>query len=143
MPVDAEHTVAQKRRNSTPPTPGHSTAWRRGKLKLLSREQLDGRTKVRQQFDAIAAGIAQDLGGEDQLSTIQRHLVEAFAGTATVLNHLNAQCLLGEPLDISDYAQTVSTLVRLASRLGVERLPHEIDFDTFDLDESTDGEARS
>src|SRR5262245_37768315 len=37
-----------------------------GKIRLLVREQVDGRTKARKQFDAIAEGIARDLGGEDQ-----------------------------------------------------------------------------
>ena len=40
----------------------------KGKMRLLTREHLDGRTRARKQFDAIAAGIAKDLGGEDQLS---------------------------------------------------------------------------
>jgi hypothetical protein len=43
----------------------------RGKVRLLTREDLDGRTKARRQFDAIAEGIAADLGGSDQLSTVQ------------------------------------------------------------------------
>ena len=40
----------------------------KGKIKLLSRQSLDGRTRARKQFDAIAAGIAV-LGGEADATT--------------------------------------------------------------------------
>jgi hypothetical protein len=59
-----------------------------GKTRLLTRDNLDKRTKASKQFDAIAEGIAQDLGGEDRLSTVQRHLVEAFAGAAVHVHDL-------------------------------------------------------
>ena len=54
----------------------------RGKIRLLSKHDLDGRTSAFKEFEAIARGIAADLGGEDQLSVVQKHLVEAFAGAA-------------------------------------------------------------
>jgi hypothetical protein len=95
----------------------------RGKVRLLTRQSLDGRTKARKQFDAIAEGIAADLGGEDRLSTVQHHLVEAFAGCAIVLQAINARILLGEPVDISDQSSAASTLVRIASRIGIDRVP--------------------
>src|SRR5262245_60796207 len=63
---------------SQPPKPRRKH--RATKPQLLTRDQLDKRSNAAKQFDAIADGIAQDLGGEDQLSTVQRHLVEAFAG---------------------------------------------------------------
>ena len=113
----------------------------RGRARLLNREQLkariltrasiDGRTRARKQFDAIATGIAQDLGGETQLSTVQRHLVEAFAGVAIHVNDLNARLLLGEEVDIVDHSQAISTMVRVASRIGLGRIPLNV---TDDLD---------
>jgi hypothetical protein len=98
----------------------------RGKIRLLTRQSLDGRTKARKQFDAIAEGVAADLGGEDRLSTVQRHLVEAFAGCAIVLQAINARILLGEPIDISDQSSAASTLVRIASRIGIDRVARDI-----------------
>jgi hypothetical protein len=98
----------------------------RGKIRLLTRSSLDGRTRARKQFDAIAEGIAADLGGEDRLSTVQRHLVEAFAGCAVVLQAINARILLGEAVDIADQSSAASTLVRLASRIGIGRIVKDI-----------------
>jgi hypothetical protein len=97
-----------------------------GKTRLLTRSALDGRTKARKQFDAIARGIAVDLGGEDQLSTIQRHLVEAFAGAAVHVHDLNARLLLGEQVDIVAHSQAISTMVRIASRIGTQRVARDI-----------------
>ena len=96
------------------------------KTRLLTREALDGRTRARKQFDAIATGIANDLGGEDQLSTVQRHLVEAFAGAAICVHDLNARLLLGQKVDILELSTAISTMVRIASRVGVNRVATDI-----------------
>jgi hypothetical protein len=98
----------------------------RGKIRLLTRQSLDGRTKARKQFDAIAEGIAEDLGGSARLSTVQRHLVEAFAGCAIILQAINARILLGEAVDVADQSSAASTLVRIAMRLGVDRVPRDV-----------------
>ncbi len=113
-PSDAYHLPASQRGR------------RKGKLRLLTRENLDGRSKAAQRFDAIARGIAQDLGGEDQLSTVQKHLVEAFAGAALTLGDLNARLLLGEEIDLLQQSQAVNALVKLASRLGMSRVACEV-----------------
>ena len=99
---------------------------RKGKLRLLTRANLDGRSKAAQRFDAIARGIAQDLGGEDRLSVVQKHLVEAFAGAALNLQDLNARLLLGEEIDLLAQTSAINALVKIASRLGVHRLQREI-----------------
>jgi hypothetical protein len=49
-------------------------------------------------FDAIATGIADDLNHE--LSTIQKHLIEAFASAACRVHDINARLLKGEKVDI-------------------------------------------
>ena len=98
----------------------------KGKLRLITRESLDGRTRAIRQFDAIAEGIAKDLGGEDQLSVVQKHLVEAFAGVALAVNAINTKMLLGEEVDLIEQAQAISTLVRIASRIGTGRVPRDV-----------------
>jgi hypothetical protein len=92
------------------------------KPQLLSRAQLDGRTNAAKTFDAIARAIALDLGGEAALSTVQKHLVEAFAGVAITVNDMNARMALGQEVDVLQQSQAISTLVRLASRIGVRRI---------------------
>src|SRR5215831_10590994 len=84
---------------------------------LLTRDQLDGRTNAAKVFDRLVIDIEGDLGGRDQLSTIERALVEAFAGAAVTLQHLNTKLALGEEIDLAQHAQAVGTMVRVASRL--------------------------
>jgi hypothetical protein len=98
----------------------------RGKVRLLTRKSLDGRTRARKQFDSIASAIALDMGGEAQLSTIQRHLIEAFAGCAVNLHHMNACLLLGQEVDVANHAQACSSLVRIASRLPLGRIAKQV-----------------
>jgi hypothetical protein len=121
MPADAPQLPARRRRNGR-----GRAALSRGKLRLLSRASLDGRTKARKQFDAIAEGIASDLGGADRLSTVQKHLVEAFAGAAVHVHDLTAHLLLGQEVDIVAHSHAISTMVRVAQRIGVRRLARDV-----------------
>jgi hypothetical protein len=98
---------------------------RRSRPQLLSRQELDRRLNAVKQFDEIVAAITADLGGSDRLSAIETRLVEAFAGSAITLDGLNARVLLGEPISLAEFAQTVSAMVRVASRLGLERRPRD------------------
>jgi len=99
---------------------------------LLTREQLDGRTNAAKLFDRLIRDIEIDLGGRDQLSTIELALIEAFAGAAVTLQHLNTQLALGQEIDLSQHAQAVSAMVRVAGRLGLQRRAREITPDPLD-----------
>jgi len=93
---------------------------------LLTRAELDGRTNAAKAFDRLVRDIEVDLGGPDQLSTIERALVEAFAGAAVTLQHLNTRLALGQEIDLGQYAQVVSAMVRVASRLGLRRRARDL-----------------
>ena len=97
-----------------------------GKLRLLTRDQLDGRTTAAKRFDETAREIAEDLGGESQLSAIERHLVMAFAGVSIHLGDLHARLLLGERIDIMEHATAISSLVRITSRIGTRRVARNV-----------------
>ena len=73
------------------------------------------------------ADIENDLAGRDQLSTIERALIEAFAGAAVTLQHLNTKLALGQEIDLSQHAQCVGAMVRVASRLGLSRRARQVD----------------
>jgi hypothetical protein len=100
----------RKRRVRKPPQP-----------KPLTRDQLDGRTAAAKLFDRLIGEIEVDLGGRDQLSTIERALIEAFVGACVTLHSLNTQLALGQQIDLNQHAVAVSAMVRVASRLGLQR----------------------
>jgi len=98
----------------------------RGKVKLLDRSRLDGRRKEAKLYDSVVGGITQDLAGPDQLSTVEHNLIHAFAGIAVHVNSLNARLLLGEEVDLNAHATACSTLVRIASRIGLGRRAKDV-----------------
>ena len=98
----------------------------RGKVRLLTRGALDGRTAAARRFEETAKEIAADMGGEEHLSAIERHLVEAFAGVSIHLGHLHAKLLQGEQINMLEHATAVSTMARIASRIGVKRVPRDV-----------------
>lgn len=98
----------------------------KGKVRLLSRKNLDGRTKAARTFDRIANGIASDLGGKSRLSVVQSELVLAFAGIAVHVHSLNTAMLSGHLVDLGAHATAVSTMCRVASRIGLGRVARDI-----------------
>jgi hypothetical protein len=97
---------------------------REGKVRLVHRDSLDQRCLATRKFDAQAAQIRADLGGD--LSAIELALVESFCGATVMLDDLNVQVLTGRKINVADYCQLASTLTRLASRLGLRRKPRDV-----------------
>jgi hypothetical protein len=99
------------------------------KLRIASfaRNAVDGRSRARRHFDRIATGVISDLGSADQLSTVQKALVEAFAGIACHVHDINARLLNGEKINIDHHCTAVSVMCRTASRIGLHRVPREIE----------------
>jgi hypothetical protein len=77
-------------------------------------------------FDRLVASVSEDLGGADRLSTVQKGLVEAFAAASVVLNDLNVRALLGQQISLADHAAAISSLVRVAARIGMQRVPRDV-----------------
>jgi hypothetical protein len=121
--MDARASVAESPERPTAAKPSRR---RHRALKLATRDQLDQRTSAARKFDAVAHAIAEDLGGEACLSAIQKHLVEAFAGVSIHLGDLHARMLLGETINIVEHATAVSTMVRIAQRVGIRRMPRDV-----------------
>jgi hypothetical protein len=103
---------------------------RRGKWtprpRPLSRASLDGRTAAAKLFDKLAADIATDLGGRDQLSTIEVCLIEGFAGAYVGLANINTKLALGQAIDLGEMSGAISSLVRVAQRLGTSKRIRDI-----------------
>jgi hypothetical protein len=99
---------------------------RASKPQLISRHTLDRRTNAARTFDRLVADIESDLGGSDHLSAIQRQLIEAFAGSAVLLDSLNTAVLCGRKVAVGEHSVVASTMVRIAARLGLRRRPRDV-----------------
>jgi len=114
-------TSSTKCPSGTTAKPERRRSKTRTQPQLLTRKELDGRTNAAKAFDALANNIASDLGGYDHLSTIERSLIEGFSGAYVVLMSLNTKLALGEAIDLSEHAQCVNAMVKVASKLGLKR----------------------
>jgi hypothetical protein len=103
------------------------------KPQLLTRDQLDGRTNACKLFERLITDIENDLGGADRLSTIERALIEAFAGACVTMQNLNTRLALGEAIDLSEHAQAVSAMVRVSNKLGLQRRAKDVGSSLGDL----------
>jgi hypothetical protein len=79
-------------------------------------------------FRRMIREIENDLGGRGHLSRIEGELIRAFAGAATTLQYLNLQIAIGESseVDLTGYATIASTMLRIGSRLGLQRRSIEL-----------------
>jgi hypothetical protein len=98
---------------------------RRPSARALPLEQATGAGRF---FDKMVRDIEADLGGRRQLTRIEGELIRAFAGAATTLQYLNVQVALGETgeIDLSGYATIASTMLRIGSKLGLQRRSKDV-----------------
>jgi hypothetical protein len=82
---------------------------------------VDGRTLLARRYQDLVANLTADAGGDAGMSEARRQLIRRFAALAVLAESTEARLALGEPIDLSEYCSISSTLVRLASRLGLNR----------------------
>jgi hypothetical protein len=82
---------------------------------------VDGRTASARRYQDLVANLVSDAGGNAQMSEARRQLIRRFAALAVCAENMEAKLANGEPIDLAEHCQISSTLVRLASRLGINR----------------------
>jgi hypothetical protein len=87
---------------------------------------VDGRSHVARRYHDIVAALTSDQGGLDQMSEARHQLVRRFAAAACMAESMEADLANGNPIDVAQHSLLSSTLVRLAQRIGVNRLPRNI-----------------
>ena len=96
------------------------------KVRLLTLEDLDGRTRAAQCLRETRSDIAADLGGDDGLSTLERIAVDNVAMMAAMLKDAGARWLQGQSLEVADIATLNNTFNRTAAALGWQRRAKDI-----------------
>jgi hypothetical protein len=87
---------------------------------------IDGRTVVARRYRDIAGAILIDQGGTDVCSESRKQLIRRFAAAAVLAEQLEAQLARGDAIDIQEHALLCSTMVRVAQRIGIDRIPRDI-----------------
>ena len=93
---------------------------------ILAGLAADGRTHIARRYTDLVAAACVDQGGANRMSEARLQLVRRFAGLAVQLETLEARLANGEPINVAEYTQLTSTLVRVVSRLGLERVAKDI-----------------
>ena len=94
---------------------------------LVTLANIDHRTDAYKLFRGIVKGITADLGGEDRLTTLEGSLIQGYASAHVRMIDLTARQLVGDELtDFAELTSAISSLVRIANRLGVQRRPREV-----------------
>jgi hypothetical protein len=82
---------------------------------------VDGRSKAARRFRDIVAALVADQGGLDRCSEARLQLIRRFAAAAVMSEQMETRIAAGESIDVGEYSQLSSTMVRCASRIGIDR----------------------
>lgn len=94
---------------------------------------VDGRSPIAKRFRDIASAILIDQGGVDRCSESRKQLIRRFAAAAVLAEQVEAKLANGEDIDIQQHATLSSTLVRLAQRIGIERVAKDVELNLGDF----------
>jgi hypothetical protein len=87
---------------------------------------IDQRLAIARRYRDLVSQIVQDAGGPDRCSETRMQLIRRFASGACLAEQLEARLARGEEVSIAEYAALSSTLVRLAQRIGMNRVPKTV-----------------
>jgi hypothetical protein len=96
----------------------------RNQLRLVEKQALE--TQAGRAFEAIVARVSADLGGADQLTEIEKHLVTSFAGAALLQGRQLSRILKGEKFNNHEYVSVSLAMIRASKRLGTKRQVKEV-----------------
>ena len=86
----------------------------------------DGRSIVARRYRDILAAVIVDQGGLDRMAEARVQLARRFAACCVLAENLEARLAKGETIDIGEHATLTSTMVRVAARIGINRVPRDV-----------------
>jgi hypothetical protein len=81
---------------------------------------------VGRRFRDVCGAIVSDAGGVDACSETKLQLIRRFAAIAVLAEQMEAGLARGERINVQEHALLCSTLTRLVSRLGINRVARDI-----------------
>jgi hypothetical protein len=108
------------------PVPSRRRGPYRKKTHLKSLKDVDPRTTAYRRTLDLIRSIETDLGGNDQLSTGERQIIQRAALTGALLEDLEARWLNGEPIDLAVYVTLGNAQRRLLETVGLKRVARDV-----------------
>jgi hypothetical protein len=87
---------------------------------------IDQRSQVARRYRDLVAEVCSDMGGADRMSEAKKQLARRFAALSVQAEALETRLANGEDINVSEYSQLTSTLVRVVSRLGINRVAKDV-----------------
>jgi hypothetical protein len=87
---------------------------------------VDGRSPLARRYRDIAAALISDMGGIDRCTEARLQLLRRFSAASVMAEAMEADLVNGKPIDIAEHSLLSSTLVRLAQRIGISRMPKNV-----------------
>ena len=87
---------------------------------------VDGRSEGGRRFRDLVIQICEDQGGLDRLSESRLQLVRRFCAACVLAEAMEAKLVNGEQISVQEHALLCSSLVRIASRIGINRVPKNV-----------------
>jgi hypothetical protein len=87
---------------------------------------VDQRSAIARRYRDLMAEAVADAGGVDVCSQARLQLIRRLAALSVQLEQLEAKLADGGDIDITEYTSLTSTLVRVVSRLGINRVARDV-----------------
>jgi uncharacterized protein (UPF0371 family) len=87
---------------------------------------VDSRTQLGRRYHDIMNAILQDQGGRAVVAEARLQLVRRFAASALQAELMEGKLVSGEEIDVALHALLISSLCRLANKLGIDRTARDI-----------------
>ena len=87
---------------------------------------VDQRSSIARRYRDLMAEAINDAGGVSECSQARLQLIRRLAALSVQLEALEAKLAEGAEIDITEYTSLTSTLVRVVSRLGIERRSRDV-----------------
>ena len=87
---------------------------------------VDGRSLIARRYRDICAALIADSAGIERCSEARLQLIRRFAASSVLAEQLEAELANGEEIDIPQHALLCSSLVRLSTRIGINRVAKNI-----------------
>jgi hypothetical protein len=87
---------------------------------------VDQRSRIARRYRDLVAEITADQGGADLCSESRKQLIRRFAAASCIAESFEAKLVAGGEINLAEFAQLSSTLVRLTNHLGLARVPRVV-----------------
>jgi hypothetical protein len=86
----------------------------------------DGRHAQARRFRDLVRSMVGDAGGIENCTEVRLGLIRRLAAATVLSEEIEGKVVNGEMISVADFCQLASTTVRLATRLGVDRVPRDV-----------------